>query len=80
MLSMHKWVAARKHVFCSQETVFFLAIACSDGNYYAQYDRNYEWSLPLKMGWRADRNDPQDKEPCVFLPMDEFIKMERKTE
>ena len=30
---------------------------------------------PVEMGGRYDRNDPHDKEPCVFIPMNKFHKV-----
>jgi hypothetical protein len=78
-LSYNKWESGMR--FCLHTELEYWLLIGLDG-----YDDTTElWraiftirSGPLKVGifGRKDRNDPQDTEPCVIIPMESFFLME----
>jgi hypothetical protein len=76
ILSANKWQAAKRW----KEThgiAFFLALGLLDGIFLLRIKANEEWpALRLITAGRRDRNDPQDIEPCVLIPMGLFKRMD----
>ena len=76
ILSAHKWQAAKRWGK-THEIAFVLALGLLDGIYVLSVGANEKWPLlQLITGGRRDRNDPQDIEPCVLIPMKLFKRMD----
>jgi len=67
MLSAAKWESGRK-VAEDLGVPFLLIVRFTDGVYVTKLKKEY----PINQGGRYDRNDAQDVEPCVFIPMTDF--------
>lgn len=76
MLSAHKWQAAKRW----REThniAFILALGLPDGIYRMSIASDpWPTDLDLVTTGRTDRDDPQDIEPCVLIPMDWFVRLQ----
>eukprot|EP00919_Chromeraceae_sp_WS-2016_P060823 GHVR01144332.1.p2 GENE.GHVR01144332.1~~GHVR01144332.1.p2 ORF type:complete len:139 (-),score=5.76 GHVR01144332.1:6-422(-) len=60
-----------KELSDSSGVPFVLVVRFTDGVFALTVKGEY----PVEMGGRYDRNDPRDKEPCMFIPMDKFHKV-----
>ena len=68
MISAHKWVIGG--TFADAIGVpLVLIVKLTDGIWWTK-----ERSKKLILGGRKDRNDPQDVEPCILIPMKSFVK------
>lgn len=78
MLAVKKW---EKCVALAQtpglEMPFFLAVAVVDGDYWLDITKYISEGKKaiIRMGGRNDRNWAEDREPCVYIPKDEFRKL-----
>ena len=68
MLSMDKYLAA-KELARETDTTCFLVVEFTDCVLYADLA---SVSFRLGMGGRKDRGDPEDYEPCCWMPLKEF--------
>lgn len=74
ILSANKWQAAKRWKE-THNIAFFLVLGLIDGIFVLKIKSNEVWpSLDLITAGRRDRNDPQDIEPCVLIPMNLFSK------
>jgi hypothetical protein len=72
ILSAHKWQAAMRWKD-THSIAFILALGLPDGLYVLSVLKGDKPPyINLIMGGRTDRNDPQDTEPCVLIPMSMF--------
>ena len=55
----------------SYKVPFVLVVRFTDGVFATTVKGKYL----VEMGGRYDRNDPRDREPCVFIPMNKFHKI-----
>jgi hypothetical protein len=69
LLSMDKYTAATALNQLMEKSVY-LVVAWTDITGWVKLVYNPEWRV--KMGGRMDRNDEQDMEPCVFIPVKDF--------
>ena len=69
MLSLGKWESGVGHH--SESAPFVLIVRFTDGTFYYKYDGAFN----PRTGWggRKDRNDKQDMEQVVYIPMNKFI-------
>ncbi len=74
MISLDKWIRARE---ISQEMClpFIMVITFTEGTYYGSFLHNESFDLSYMWGGRLDRNDAQDSEPMVLLPLKHFKKL-----
>ena len=73
MLSYHKWLHGRR-LAIEANVPFLLVVEFEDGIRACRAERDF--ILALAWGGRTDREDEQDSEPCVFIPMSHFLKPE----
>lgn len=68
MLSLHKWTTG---VQLSRDTglPFIVVASVPDGIHWHEVVAK---PYSIVVGGRSDRGDPEDKEPCVLLPFEEF--------
>ena len=70
MISLHKWislrVAAEYSATKKHKVVPIIVVEFTDGLYWLEVTPEV---ASLEMGGRIDRNDPEDVEPCMFIPM-----------
>jgi len=68
MLSLDKWMSG-KAMSLEMNVPFILFIKWNDGLFWHKAE-----TCPVTYGFggRKDRNDPQDMEPMVFIPVTEF--------
>ncbi len=72
ILSAHKWQAAKRWKE-THNIAFVLALGLIDGIYVLRIKASDNFPhLELVTGGRRDRNDSQDMEPCVLIPMKLF--------
>jgi len=76
MMSLDKWIKARQ-LTKELQIPFIMVITFADGTYYGVFAHNGVHDLRFMFGGRVDRNDNQDLEPMVLLPLDKFIKLEK---
>lgn len=77
ILSAHKWQAAKRWKE-THSIAFILALGLPDGVFVLRIKAGQNWPpLQLITGGRRDRNDPQDIEPCVLIPMKLFEKVNK---
>ena len=73
MLALGKWNAGIDYTI-KNNLPFYLVGKYSDGIFFYRY--NSSDSVDIKwFNGRKDRNDPDDKEPCVYIPMELFKKL-----
>ena len=70
MISARKW---RTGLGLAEEhnVPFMLVVAFTDGVFVTKFKSNY----PTALGGRRDRNDAQDMEECIYIPMTDFRKI-----
>ena len=66
MISAHKWVMGATFAD-SMNIPLILIVKLTDGIWWTK-----ERSKKLVLSGRKDRNDPQDIEPCILIPMSAF--------
>jgi hypothetical protein len=70
MISLHKWislrVAAEYSATQKNRVTPIIVVEFSDGMYWLEVKPEL---ATLEMGGRIDRDDPEDMEPCMFIPM-----------
>jgi hypothetical protein len=76
MMSLDKWIKARQ-LTKELQIPFIMVITFTEGTYYGVFAHNGVHDLRFMFGGRVDRNDNQDLEPMVLLPLDKFIKLEK---
>ena len=68
MISLHKSLAG-KHLTETTGLPSFLVVKWTDKIGFVNIN---ECLHTLKMGGRSDRNDAQDRDPCLYIGIDEF--------
>lgn len=71
MLSLDKWTHARG--FCAGLP---LVLAVSAGDEIRTFITRFSENFRVVLGGRTDRNDWQDVEPCILIPVDRFVRPE----
>jgi len=70
MISLHKWISLRVAAEYSSthqhKVVPIIVVEFTDGMWWLEVKPNI---ATLEMGGRIDRSDPEDREPCMFIPM-----------
>ena len=72
MLSLSKWNAGID--YATKGLAFYLAGKFDDGVFLYKYSPNHDVDIRWYEG-RKDRQDPDDQEPCVYVPMKLFRKL-----
>lgn len=76
MLSLHKWMQGRELAAQSGQP-FIIAVEWNDGLYTVNASKVVNaGAFFVGIGGRGDRDDAQDMEPCVFIPVDQFTRAE----
>jgi hypothetical protein len=70
MISFGKIMAARR-LSGGSKLPSFLAVQWTDGIHYTRLDEVKRFEVAI--GGRRDRDDAQDIEPVILIPMDDFI-------
>jgi hypothetical protein len=73
MISLSKIVAAKQFSMAAGIRSV-LAVSLTDGIYYFPIDKNFTTD-DLAIKGRTDRGDWEDVEPCVLIPMGEFLEL-----
>ncbi len=73
MLALGKWNAGIDYTM-KNNIAFTLVGKYTDGIFYYKYKETDKVDIKWLNG-RSDRNDPDDKEPCVYIPMELFKKL-----
>ena len=73
MVALCKWNAGIDYTI-KNNLGFFLVGKYLDGIFYYKYNSTDKVDIKWFNG-RKDRNDPDDKEPCVYIPMELFKKL-----
>lgn len=68
MVSLHKLLAGQ-HLTKSTGLPSFLVVKWTDKVGFVNIN---DCASTLKMGGRADRNDSQDRDPCLYIAIDQF--------
>ena len=55
----------------------YIVLALPDQTYWTQVGEKLEKLIRIGKGGRTDRNDPEDQEECVFIPMSAFAPLEK---
>jgi hypothetical protein len=73
MLSLHKWFTAYQYALLTR-CPFILAVHLMDGLFVVSFTAEEMLKAPVRfrLGGRRDRDDWQDTEVCVFIPMGLF--------
>jgi len=74
MLSLHKWMKLMS--YHSEGFGAGLCVGWLDGLYYLEINRSLRTYITFKVGGRSDRSIEGDVEPCVFIPVTFFKKVE----
>lgn len=69
MLSLGKWLAGLNLTRCTG-LPFLLVVQWTDCLGYLTQEESSRYKIGT--GGRYDRNDPQDIEPCIYIPVNEF--------
>lgn len=69
MLSLHKWLHGLK-LQSDTGIPFILVVRWDEGIFYMR--ANSLMKPEIRISGRVDRGDPQDMEPCVHIPIDQF--------
>ena len=73
MVSLHKLLAG-KHLTDTTGLPCFLVVQWTDATGFVNIN---ECASTLKMGGRADRNDSQDRDPCLYIDIDQFQELKQ---
>lgn len=73
MLALGKWNSGIDYTI-KNNIRFFLVGKYLDGIFYYKYKPTDKVDIKWFNG-RSDRDDPDDKEPCVYIPMELFKKL-----
>jgi hypothetical protein len=73
MISLSKIVAAKQFAMAAGIRSI-LAVSLTDGIYYFPIDKKFTTD-DLAIKGRTDRGDWEDVEPCVLIPMNEFLEL-----
>ena len=71
LISLHKWMTVRQ-VAAEANVRAFLVVEFTDGLYWAEM---MDGIGETGVGGRTDRGDPDDVEPCQFVPLSCFTKL-----
>ena len=74
MLSLHKWMKLMS--YRGEGFGAGLCVGWLDGLYYLEINRSLRTYITFKVGGRSDRSIEGDVEPCIFIPVTLFKKVE----
>ena len=74
LLSLHKWMTL--HHYVRNGFAAWLCVQWQDGLYYMVINNVSKIGCEYRSGGRTDRNIEGDIEPCVFIPVTKFKRLQ----